>query len=54
MKKYEVTIKFTNIPWYTGYAMADSALQAKLVVWHNAKLQGFTGISQGMEVVEVK
>lgn len=54
MKKYEVTIKFRNIPWYTGYAMADSSLQAKLVVHHNAKAQGFTGISAGMDAVEVK
>lgn len=54
MNKYEVTIKFKKIPWYTGYCMARDELQATLEVNADARQMGFHGANSGVEVKLMK
>lgn len=52
--KYEVTIKFKHIPWYTGIAEAASELEATILINRSARDHGFSGANSGVEVIEIK
>lgn len=43
MKTYEVTLKFSKPPWYTGLAKAEDANQATRLIKIQAGLEGFKG-----------
>lgn len=54
MKKYEVTIPFKKMPWYTGYALAGDKQSAIAIVSADAKRQGFNGVAARAQVLEVQ
>ena len=54
VKKYEVTIPFRKMPWFTGYVMATSKYNAIKLVKEESKRQGWTDAPGKASVVEVK
>lgn len=52
MKTYEVTLKFSKPPWYTGLAIAVNKAQAVSFIASQARQHGFFGYYK-VEVKEV-